>query len=95
MIDRKTYIEKMKAKMDEWDADMDTLQAKAEGAQADMRQHYAEQMDRLKQQQEEAREMLQKMTESGEAAWEDMRKGMEVAWEATSKAFMDAFARFK
>jgi len=35
------------------------------------------------------------MTNASEAAWEDMRKGMESAWDATSKAFMDAFSRFK
>jgi predicted nuclease with TOPRIM domain len=95
MIDRKEYIETMKAKMDEWDADMDKLQSKLEGAQADMRQQYVEQVERLKQQQEEARAMLGKMTEASEAAWDDMRKGMEVAWDATTKAFMDAVARFK
>jgi predicted nuclease with TOPRIM domain len=95
MIDRKVYIEKMKAKMDEWDADLEKLQATTQSAQADMKVQYEEQMARLRQQQDEAREMLSKMTEASEAAWEDMRKGMEAAWTATNQAFIDAFSRFK
>lgn len=95
MIDRKAYIEKMKAQMDEWDQNLAKLEAKAEDARDEMKQYYDDQMVRLKAQQEEAREMLDKMSAASEAAWEDMRKGMETAWETTSKAFMDAFSRFK
>ncbi len=95
MIDRKEYIEKMKAKMDEWDADLDALQVKTDNAKAEMKLNYEEQIERLKKQREEASTMMQEMTVASEAAWEDMRKGMETAWEATSKAFMDAFSRFK
>jgi SMC interacting uncharacterized protein involved in chromosome segregation len=37
MTDRSAYIDKMKAKVDEWTADIEKMQAKAKGAEADLR----------------------------------------------------------
>ena len=54
MSDRTAYIKKMKAKLDEWNADIAKLEAKADGAEADMKIKYNEKIDALKEQREEA-----------------------------------------
>jgi len=42
-MDRDAYIEKMKAKIDEWNAEISKQEAKARAAQADMKLKYEDQ----------------------------------------------------
>ena len=48
MTDRSAYVDKMKAKVDEWTADIEKMQAKAKGAQADARIEYGKQLDEMR-----------------------------------------------
>jgi hypothetical protein len=95
MSKRDAYIEKMKARIDEWNADIDKLEAKAREARADMKIEYQEQLSAMRLEREKARGKLHELQEATEDAWEGLREGMESAWESMAKAFKDAADRFK
>ena len=94
MSDRDAYVEKMKAKIDEWSADIKKLQAQAEGAQADARIKYAEQIEEMKKQRDAAEAKMKEAQEASLEAWADMRKGMEAAWDSMTAAVKNALGRF-
>ena len=48
MSERDLYVQEMKAKLDEWNAQVDRLLAKADAAQADAKLEYNEQVEALK-----------------------------------------------
>jgi hypothetical protein len=95
MNNRDEYIRKTKAKLDEWDAEIDKLAARAEAAQADARIKYHEHLETLRKQRDENMERLRELQTASEGAWESVRKGMEDSWERMNKAFKDATDRFK
>ncbi len=92
---KEEYEKKMQAQLDEWVAEMEKLKAKAEQAEADARISYNEQIEKLKQHQQEAQEQLDQFRKASEDAWEDMRTGMETAWTAFGEAMKTAASRFK
>jgi hypothetical protein len=50
MTDKKAYVQKMQAKLDEWDADLDKMKAKMSGASADTKIKLSEQINNLESQ---------------------------------------------
>ena len=60
MIDRDAYVEKVKANIDQWNAEIDKLQANAREAQADAKIQYEKQLADMRKQRDEA---LEKMKE--------------------------------
>ncbi|MEX0958510.1 MAG: hypothetical protein WDZ63_04430 [Burkholderiales bacterium] len=95
MSDRDAYIEKVKAKIDQWNADIDKLQAKAKEVDADARIKYDEQIAELKKQRDEAEAKMKEARAASEEAWADLRAGFESAWDSVSNAFSTAMKRFK
>ena len=95
MNSRDEYLQKFKANLDQWNADIDKLEAKAREAQADAQAQYHKQLDDLRQMRDEA---LQRYTEVQNAtveAWDTMAQGTEKAWQAWFDAFQDARSKFK
>ncbi len=95
MSSRDAYVQRMKARLDEWNADIDKLSAKAEVAEADAKIAYLAQVENLRAKHAEARRELDKLGAAGEGAWEDLRAGVETAWEAIGNATKEALSRFK
>ena len=95
MNERQDYIEKMKAKLDERNADIDKLEARARDAEADARIRLHQQLDELKATREDAARRVRELQDAGSDAWESMRQGAEAAWEEMARAFRDASNRFK
>jgi len=95
MSNRDAYVQKMKAKLDEWNADIDKLAAKAEAAEADAKITYNVQVENLRAKHAEAEQKLERLGAASEGAWEDMRTGIESAWESIGNATKDAFSRFR
>ena len=95
MSKRDAYIQKLHAKIDEWNADIDKLAAKAQEAEADARIEYQEQIDALKGQRREVENKLADLKQSGEGAWEDLRAGLDLAFESMNEAVNSAISRFK
>lgn len=95
MTDREIYIEKMKAKLDKWNADIDQLEAKAKDAKSDAQLKYSREIDRLKDQRKEAEAKLSELQRAGEGAWGDLKIGIENAWDSLGTAVSSAISRLK
>jgi uncharacterized coiled-coil DUF342 family protein len=95
MSSRDEYIRKMQAKLEEWNAEIDTLTAKAGEVTADVRNEYHEQIESLKAKQAAARQKIEELQQAGESAWGDLRSGIELAWTAMGEAIDSARSRFK
>ena len=95
MSDRDVYVDKMKAKIDEWNADLAKLEARSREAEADMRLKYDKQVQELREQREKAEERLKELQRASEESWKRMRDGMEAAWDDMTRAFREAADRFR
>lgn len=95
MSTRDEYIRKMQAKLEEWNADIDALAAKAGEVSADLKIEYAEQIELLKVKQALAKQKIEEVQKSGESAWKDLKSGIELAWTAIGEAVDSAKSRFK
>jgi uncharacterized coiled-coil DUF342 family protein len=94
MSSRQETVEKLKLKLDEWNAKIDELEVQAKLAEMQNREKYESEIARLKQKRDELRETLDKMPESGEKAFEELRTGAERAWDVLSDAYTKAKSQF-
>jgi chromosome segregation ATPase len=95
MNSRDEYIRKMQAKLEEWNAEVDILAAKAGKASSDVKNEYNEQIESLKANQAGARQKIEELRHSGESAWGDLKSGIDLAWTAMGEAIDSARSRFK
>lgn len=91
---RDAYIMKMKAKLDEWNAVIAKLEAKAKQKEADARKDFEEQIEELKAKRSKANEQLDQMSSAGESAWNDLKASVEQAADALGDALSAARSRF-
>lgn len=92
---RDAYVKKLKAKMDEWNAEIDKLEAKASQASADSQIKYQQQIEQLKEQRAEAERRMDELSRASGGAWEDLKAGVDGAWQALGEAIQSASSRFK
>jgi predicted nucleic acid-binding Zn-ribbon protein len=85
----------MKAKLDEWNAEIAKLEAKSKSAEADVQARYKEQMDALKHQRQQVEQNLEKIRTAGNNAWEDLKAGLDLAADALGEALRSAQSRFR
>jgi len=95
MKSRDEYLRKMQAKLEEWNAEIDILTARAGEVRADVKNEYNEQIESLKARQVTARQKIEELQQSGESAWEDVKSGIDLAWSAMGEAIDSARSRFK
>ncbi|WP_018123164.1 hypothetical protein [Desulfovibrio oxyclinae] len=95
MSNREEYVQKMKAKLDELNAEVSRLEAKAKGAEADLRVKYDDEIKQLKERREEAKVKLAEFQQAGDSAWQDLKIGLQGAWDILDEAIKSASARFK
>jgi uncharacterized coiled-coil DUF342 family protein len=91
---RDEYVAKMKAKLDEWNTQIDELEAKARQAKAQVAQEHQERIVDLKRKRDQAQEKLKEVQEAGEDAWKTLTSGAERVWEnmaSTLRESKDAF----
>jgi DNA repair exonuclease SbcCD ATPase subunit len=94
MAERSDYLKKLEAQLEEWDAEIDKLQAKTKGAQADAQRQYAELLSQFRTRRKEAVAMMDKFQKAGEDAQKDMQVGLEAAWSSLRDAMSKAQSRF-
>mgnify|MGYP006309054223 CR=1 FL=1 len=92
---KESYEKKLQAQLDEWDAEINKLKAKADKAQADAQLEYYEKVEELRMMQEAARAKLTELREAGDDAWEDLKAGLEAARDSMGKALKAAGSRFR
>lgn len=95
MANRDEYVEKLKARLDEWNADLARWEAKAKTAQTDTRVEYDRRIDALRQQRDGAIEQLKRVQSSAGEAWQDLARGADDAWDKMREAFEKARAHFQ
>lgn len=92
---RDAYVEKTKAKLDEWNAEIAKLEAKARQEKADAQMNLEEQIETMKKKRKSTEEDLDKLRQAGESAWEDLKAGVENAATSLGDAIRSAQSRFK
>ena len=95
MENRKDYIDKMAARLKEWDTEVQKLEAKAETAKADVKASYNQQINELRLKKEEAQQKLKKIQDAGEDAWEELKDGAEKSWKIFEDSLKNAWGKFK
>lgn len=90
MDDKTAYRQKIEARLEQWNAEINKLQAKALEASADARIEY----ENLREKQNEARRTLRELDDVGGDALEDVKSGVEKAWSDLEAAMKRARERF-
>ena len=87
MSTREDYIAKMKLQLDELDAQMSKLEAKAQEAKDTARDKYKDEMAKLRHQSRLAKGKLADLKAAGEDKWETMVTEMEKVRDAFKHSF--------
>ena len=95
MKDKEAYIRKLHAKIDEWNADIDKLTAKASQVEAESRIEYQKQIEAIKSKRDDIEKKAAEISHSGGEAIGDLKAGIDLAWEAMNEAIKSAASRFK
>jgi multidrug resistance efflux pump len=95
MENRKDYIDKMAARLKEWDTEIEKLEIKAELAKADVKASYNQQINELRLKKEEAHQKLKKIQDTGEDAWEELKDGAEKSWQIFEDSVKKAWDKLK
>jgi len=95
MSKRDEYVAKLKTQIDEWNVQVDKLEARAKQLSASARIGYDEQVKALYQQREVAKAKLAEIQAASDGAWEDLRHGVDGAWTAFRDALEKAASRYK
>ena len=92
---KETYEQKLQAKLDECDAEIKKLMAKADKVEADAQLEYYKQIAELRSMQEAANEKLAELKVASDDAWEDIKAGLESARDSLGNALESASSRFQ
>ena len=94
MSKRDEYVTKLKHKLDEWNEDLDELEAKSEHVKADMKEKYQEELEVVRKQRDTVKEKANELIESSEEAWVELKAGVEQAWKKLTEAIDRAHSKF-
>ena len=95
MMNREEYVEKLKAQLDQWNAESAKWEEKARTAQADMKVEYQKQLEALHARREEALYQMKLLQGASTEAWKDMMTGADAAWKQMQDAFGKARSHFE
>ena len=95
MSKKEAYRKKLEAQLDEWNAKIEVLKAKANKAEASAKVEYHETIEDLQKKRSNAKDKLQELRNAGEDAWEDLKGGLEQSWSDLEAAVKAATSRFK
>ena len=98
MESKDSYLEKMKAKLDDlnykWNIERNKLEAKAQHAKVEARKKYEEKLKILQKKREKMSQKLDQIDGAGEDAWKDIKEGVENAWQSLNEAIKKARSHF-
>jgi len=92
---RDAYVEKLKARLDEWNADIDKLAAKAAQAEAEAKIEYQNKLDKLRAKRDDVKDKLLTVQQAGDGAWEGLKEGLENSWEILKMSLNKAKTEFE
>ncbi len=94
MESREEWVERAKTRLDEWNAQLDELEAKARAAREERRAQYERLVSTLRRYRDDAREKLSEIQQGGDTAWAEAREGLQKSWTTLSDSFRDAIEEF-
>ena len=92
--ERKLYQQKLEAKVKELRAEIDKLNAKIEGAEADTKLRYRKERNSLEERLDQTQEKIKDLRSAGMEAWEEIRQGSEKALKELNQALENAREKF-
>ncbi|MEL6744607.1 MAG: coiled coil domain-containing protein [Pseudomonadota bacterium] len=91
---KEAYVEKIQARLNQWDTEIENLKSKAAEASADAKIEYERQVDELQGMQKETQAKLDELRAAGDDAWTDLKAGVENAWDSLERASHKIVERF-
>jgi hypothetical protein len=88
------YVEKLKAQIDRWNAQVKDWEAKAAQAQDRVREQYLKSLGEVAAQRERVLVELRRVQAASLSAWQDMMRGADHAWQTMHDAFERARSEF-
>jgi len=95
MNNKKLYQQKMQAQLDEWQAEMDKLRARASKAGADGQIKMNKHLQSLETKAKGMRAKLSELAKTGEDAWQPLKESLDSAWDSLKAGGREAAAKFK
>jgi hypothetical protein len=92
---RDEYVEKMKRKLDQWNAEIDSLEEKTAAARSDVKEKYRAQLQALRGKRDDARARLAQVEAASLDSWEALKEGTGRSWDELRSALQetkDSFA---
>lgn len=94
MSKRDEYIGKLKAQLEEWNAQTAQWEVKAREAQENFRADYEKQLEAFRRHRDEALEQMRRVQSATGDAWVELAKGADEAWSKMREAFEKARTHF-
>lgn len=92
---KESYEHKLRAQLEEWNAEIERLKERAGDVEANAQTEYKEQIEELQMRQQEVQAKLTELQEASGSAWEDIKAGIEMSWHNLDMALKSARSRFK
>lgn len=93
-MNRDEYVEKLKAQIDLWNADMAKLEAHARQGQANLKTEYAAQLEQFRKRRDDAMSEMRRIQGASLDAWRELARGADEALKNMQEAFDRARASF-
>lgn len=94
MMDRDSYVQRLKSKLDEWNAEIELIEAKAARLKTQKKLEYQEEIAALTRKRDEMQERLEEVSNGSEEAWLDLRQACDQAWDNLKQGLARARKRF-
>ncbi len=95
MKDRELQEKKFRAQLDEWNAEMEKLKAKAMKASSDAGLHMNRHIGSLEAKIADAERRFAELSRASEDAWGEIRDGADKAWSTLKSSFDDAMSKYQ
>jgi lipid II:glycine glycyltransferase (peptidoglycan interpeptide bridge formation enzyme) len=92
---RDEYVAKMKAQLEQWNAEVAKWEEKTKTAQAGMKAEYQKQLEVFRSRRDEGLYKLQQIQAASTEAWSDLMRGADEAWKQMNDAFKKARSHFE
>jgi hypothetical protein len=95
MEDNSTYVRKLHDRIDQWNAEIDKLTAKADQAETDSRQAFRRQLEDLRKKCKEAEQLHANIWIADEGVVEDLKSGVQDACDTMEAALIAVRSRLR
>jgi DNA-binding transcriptional MerR regulator len=94
-MNRDEYVNKLKAQLDQWNAEAAKWETKAKEMQTSWKAEYEKQLATLNSRRDEALYQMKLLQNASADAWQELARGAEEAWKNMQEAFNKARSHFE